>query len=108
MSLSKEGPLVGCSGCIVREKPVANIQKETAEDYFNKTVAVGKTAEQIVARKRACLDGMAPGTFLSLPGECCRLPPAMVTGTECHTTIIERCQGHPPGLIGYKPFGIQT
>ena len=65
------------------------MQNESAEDYINKTVAVGETAEQTEARKRAFFDRMASGTFFLMPGECCRLPPAMEIVTVCHATTIE-------------------
>ena len=58
-----------------------------------------------------CSEDSEPLTFciseitLSLIVAGCRV---MVTCTVCHTTIIGRSLGQPPGLNGHIPFVIQT
>ena len=68
LPLSENTPITGYSDCIVCRKTAAHIQSETMEDYLRKPVAVGETADQTEARKRAFLDGMTAGTFLLMPG----------------------------------------
>ena len=87
MTVSVNAGLLGCSDCVIRGKPVQQVQDEAVNDILNKTVAPGETLAETERRRKAFLDGMAAGTFLLMPGECRRRPPAMATGTRSHMAI---------------------
>ena len=67
MTLAESLNLPGYSDCILCGKPVQQIRKETVNDYQDRTVMVGETLAETQARRRAFLDDMNAGTFLSMP-----------------------------------------
>ena len=55
------------SDCVICGKSTLQIQSEAVTDYLRKTAILGKSGDQLDARKKAFMEGMQVGTFLLLP-----------------------------------------